>query len=198
MNKLTLTLAIAILTSATSMAQDFSNVRSGLLLGVYANASYDGMRVTGTIPGYSAVGRLYAGDVLVRATTDGVTVYDLKSHWAMENAKSAIGPNRPAAIEIFRPGQGYLYAWVEFSPLSGPAMTYSMQGGRSSAPAAKGKAIFKMESEKSGARQLFSRSPRTSGRISTPTPPRTTQRPPATRPQPIHGDRSAAKLFGGR
>lgn len=189
MNKLALTFAIAILTSATTMAQDFSNVRSGLLLGVYANASYDGMRVTGTIPGYSAVGRLFAGDVLVRATTDGVTVHELRSHFAMENAKSAIGPNRPAAIEIYRPGQGYLYAWVEFSPLSAPTAVYSTQSGRKSAPAATGnRAIFKMETEKSGARQLFQRSSRKPATINV--------RPSVTPSRPVAGNRDAAKLFG--
>lgn len=196
MNKLTLTLAIAVLTSATSMAQDFSNVRSGLLLGVYANASYDGMRVTGTIPGYSAVGRLYPGDVLVRATTDGVNVYELRSHWAMENAKSAIGPNRPAAIEIYRPGQGYLYAWVEFSPLSAPTAVYSTRSGQASAPAAKGKAIFKMENEKSGARQLFNRSPRKPSGLNA--PPRTSNPPRTSTQRPIQGNQSAANLFRGR
>lgn len=189
MNKFTLTLAIAILTSATSMAQDFGNVRSGLLLGVYANANHDGMRVTGTIPGYSAVGRLFPGDVLVRATTDGVVVHELRSHYAMENAKSAIGPNRPAAIEIYRPGQGYLYAWVEFSPLSAPTVLYTTQGGRRPAPAKSGnKAIFKMETEKSGARQLFQRSARK----------QIQQRIPsqvAPKKQQI-GSRDAAKLFG--
>ncbi|MEP3478704.1 MAG: hypothetical protein ABJZ55_05610 [Fuerstiella sp.] len=194
MNKFTLALAITILTSANSMAQDFSTVRSGLLLGVYANASYDGMRVTGTIPGYSAVGRLFPGDVLVRATTDGVVVHELRSHYAMENAKSAIGPHRPAAIEIYRPGQGYLYAWVEFSPLSAPTVTYSRQSGQRSAPAASGnKAIFKMESEKQGARQLFQRTPRKPAQLNT--RPRTTQ-PRKLPGNPAPGQRDAAKLFG--
>lgn len=189
MNKFTLTLAITILTSATSMAQDFGNVRSGLLLGVYANANHDGMRVTGTIPGYSAVGRLFPGDVLVRATTDGVVVHELRSHYAMENAKSAIGPNRPAAIEIYRPGQGYLYAWVEFSPLSAPTALYTTQGGKRSVAGKSGnKAIFKMETEKSGARQLFQRSSRKpSQKQFQPKP------TPQKRPQ---GNRDAAKLFG--
>lgn len=196
MNKFTLTLAIMILTSASSMAQDFSNVRSGLLLGVYANASYDGMRVTGTIPGYSAVGRLFPGDVLVRATTDGVRVHELQSHFAMENAKSAIGPNRPAAIEIYRPGQGYLYAWVEFSPLSSPTAVYSSRGGQRSAPS--NKAIFKMETEKQGARQLFQHSPRKpsqSNSHSQATPPRKVPSSPI-HGKPAPGNRDAAKLFG--
>lgn len=188
MKNIILTLAISALTSATCIGQDFSNVRSGLLLGVYANASYDGMRVTGTIPGYSAVGRLFPGDVLVRATTDGFNIYELRSHWAMENAKSAIGPHRPAAIEIYRPGQGYLYAWVEFSPISAPAAVYSTRSGAPAAPAAKGKAIFKMESEKGGARQMFQKS-RTQGsqnqRLST---------PPSSRPR-TQGNGSAKSLF---
>jgi len=159
------------------------------LLGVYANANHDGMRVTGTIPGYSAVGRLFPGDVLVRATTDGVIVHELRSHFAMENAKSAIGPNRPAAIEIYRPGQGYLYAWVEFSPLSAPTALYTPQGGQRMAPAKSGnKAIFKMETEKSGARQLFQRSSRK--------PAQSSVRPPTTPRRPAVGNRDAAKLFG--
>lgn len=189
MNKFTLTLAVAILTSASSMAQDFGNVRSGLLLGVYANASYEGMRVTGTIPGYSAVGKLFPGDVLVQATTDGVQIHRLTSHYALENAKMAIGPNRPAAIEIYRPGQGYIYAWVEFSPLYGPALTYTTKSGRRvTKPATNNKAIFKMEKEKPGARQLFRRSSRKPGG--------TTVRPNPTRPRRPTGRQDAARLFG--
>ncbi|MCA9029136.1 MAG: hypothetical protein KDA86_28450, partial [Planctomycetaceae bacterium] len=33
---------------------------SGMLLGVYARSTHEGLMITGTIPGYSAEGRLFA------------------------------------------------------------------------------------------------------------------------------------------
>ena len=41
---------------------------SGMLLGVYAFSNWQGLRITGTIPGYSAHGKLYKNDVLLRAS----------------------------------------------------------------------------------------------------------------------------------
>ncbi|TWT49871.1 hypothetical protein KOR42_38230 [Thalassoglobus neptunius] len=122
--------------------------QSGLLLGVYVQAVNQGMYVTSTIPGYSAVGRLHPGDILMRATADGQVIYNLRSLRELEMAKSAIGPNREAAIEFFRPGYGVQYAWVEFTPLMGPAAV-------SSSGVKQYGAQFKLESEKPGARNMF-------------------------------------------
>lgn len=94
---------------------------SGMLLGVYARTSHEGLKITSTIPGYSAEGRLFAGDILLKATAEGMPTFVLRSHQDMENAKSQIGPFREAAIEFFRPGAGTMYAWVTFMPIGGGA-----------------------------------------------------------------------------
>lgn len=127
---------------------------SGMLLGVYAFENWQGLRVTDTIPGYSAHGRLFANDVLLQATTDGVNIYCIKTMDEIEWAKDQIGPNTPAAIEFFRPGVGTMYAWVEFQPIGGGVMAYS-QGGVAMMVQPKMKAKFFLESEKPGAKLLF-------------------------------------------
>ncbi|MEZ6130318.1 MAG: hypothetical protein R3C59_16665 [Planctomycetaceae bacterium] len=182
---LTLT-ALAAITAQTVNAQDFSNVRSGLLLGVYASPGNGGMRVSGLIPGYSAQGRLFPGDVLMRAAVDEYHVYSLRSQYEMENAKIAIGPNREAGVEIWRPGVGLIYAWVEFTPISGPTAAYTVSGSQPQ----KARAQFRMESEKPGARRLFQKSA-SDGNFSGRHPSLPT---PVT---PGHSStRSASKLFG--
>lgn len=123
-----------------------ANPPSGLLLGIYAYENWQGLRVTATMPGYSADGRLYSGDVLLRATTDGFNMYNIGTHWGIENAKDAIGPYTPAAIEFWRPGVGLQYAWVEFMPVGGGVQAYMKK---------QMKAEFKLESEKPGAKALF-------------------------------------------
>ncbi len=92
---------------------------SGMLLGVYAQTTQGGLTITDTIPGYSAAGRLFAGDILLQATAAGMPTFSIRSHQDMENAKSQIGPFREAAIEFFRPGVGNQYAWVTFKPIGG-------------------------------------------------------------------------------
>lgn len=92
---------------------------SGMLLGVYANTTPEGLKIVGTIPGYSAEGRLFAGDILTQATASGMPVFSIRSHSEMEYAKSQIGPFREAAVEFFRPGVGLMYAWVTFKPIGG-------------------------------------------------------------------------------
>ena len=158
-----LLLTVSSVFSTSAVAADFSGVTSGLLLGVYASPGQGGMRVNSTIPGYSAQGRLFPGDVLLRATMDGWTMYNLRSHHEMENAKMAIGPGREAAVEIWRPGHGMIYAWVEFTPLySAHAIAYSSAPGVPQPRMqnkARGKASFRMETEKPGARQLFLKKP---------------------------------------
>lgn len=178
--------SLVALTAQAASAADFSNVRSGLLLGIYATPSHGGMRVSDTIPGYSAHGRLYPGDILMRAAIEDGPVYSLRTHYEMENAKIAIGSGREAGVEIWRPGYGMIYAWVEFTPIYGPAAAYSVSGGQKTQP--RSKALFKMESEKPGARHLFQNSSSSGFRSSSrPTPQTGTPRQSPSR--------SAASLF---
>ena len=155
MTRFTLALAAMIsLCSVSAQATDFSNVTSGLLLGVYASPSGGGMQVSSTIPGYSAQGRLYSGDILLRTTVDGFQMYNLRTQYEMERAKMAIGGGQQAALEIYRPGVGLIYAWVEFTPIYGPTAAYSVHSSQAQPRA---QATFRMEHEKPGARQMFQR-----------------------------------------
>ena len=149
MKTLIATLAL-VFTGSFANAQ-YNNVSSGLLLGVYCQPCSNGMKVTSTIPGYTAEGRLFPGDILKRATIDGYNIYNLRSHYEMERSKTAIGANREAAMEIYRPGQGLIYVWVQFTPLYGPAAT-SATGHKQYG------AQFKTEREKPGARAMFQKS----------------------------------------
>ena len=135
----------------TSIAQAAPS--SGLLLGIYAYSNSQGLKVTGTIPGYSAQGRLWKGDVLLRVTTDGFNMYPVRNHWQIEFAKDQIGPNQQAALEIYRPGFGYEYLWVEFIPVGGgPVAAYGVQ------PKTQMKARIFTEQEKPGAAAMFKKS----------------------------------------
>lgn len=135
--------------SVASIAQAAPS--SGMLLGIYAFPNYQGLRVTGTIHGYSADGRLFPGDVLKRVTADGFNVYPTRNIWQIEHAKDMIGPNQMASLEIFRPGVGITYLWVEFQPVGG-AVAYSVNGQ----PQPKQyKAKIFTEKEKPGAALLF-------------------------------------------
>ncbi|APZ93897.1 hypothetical protein [Fuerstiella marisgermanici] len=190
--KTTVATTLLALTATVSVAQDYSNVTSGMLLGIYGNETQQGMRVTSTIPGYSAVGRLQPGDVLQRATVDGNTMYYLRSHYEMECTKMAIGANRDAAIEIYRPGYGLIYAWVQFTPLSGPAAATTASGKKQYG------ASFKLESEKPGARSMFRRSNSGGGSRPKFSNSKVKVSPPShTGPRP-GGNSGAAKLFGNR
>ncbi|MFN9719627.1 MAG: hypothetical protein ACK58L_13085 [Planctomycetota bacterium] len=190
MRRIILTALLALtLTTTCAFATDFRNVRSGLLLGIYAAPNAGGMQVTGIIPGYSAEGRLFSGDILRRTTVDGLTIYSLRSTYEIENAKSAIGPNRMAAVEIERPGIGLIYAWVEFTPIVAPA--YSAHA----ATPVQSKAMFQMESERPGARAMFQRNMEPQ-----PAPVQPGFGEPGDRPAPqpfVPGsDQSAENLFG--
>jgi peptidoglycan hydrolase-like protein with peptidoglycan-binding domain len=139
------TAAIMICTTA-SMAQ---NVPSGMLLGVYAFENFRGLRVTGTIPGYSAQGRLFPGDTLLQVS-DGTSVYSARSRFEFEMAKDRIGPNRWAALEVWRPQAGLIYFWVQFTPIGGgPAITSQ---GIAAAPQQM-KAEIRTEAERPAGRQ---------------------------------------------
>lgn len=117
---------------------------SGMLLGVYAFPNWQGLRVTDTIPGYSAHGILSRNDVLLRAT-DGSSIYSIRNTHEIEFAKDRIGPNVPAAIEVFRPGVGLMYLWVEFQPVGGVAAHMAPQY----------QAEFQTEAQKPGAKAMF-------------------------------------------
>jgi hypothetical protein len=148
--------ALAIASAATA-AQ--AAPASGMLLGVYAFENFRGLRITGTIPGYSAEGRLFAGDVLLQATTDGSAIYSIRTMREFEWAKDQIGPSTPAALEVWRPGVGKIYFWVEFLPVGGAAAVraYAYESEAGDAPPApvQMKAQFKTEAERPGARALF-------------------------------------------
>jgi hypothetical protein len=140
------------------------------------------MKISSLIPGYTAEGRLYPGDINKRATVDGNTIYSTRSHYELENAKRAIGPNRDAALEIYRPNQGLIYVWVQFTPLYGPAAAAAPAGTKAYG------AQYKTEKEKPGARNLFRKK---SGGLKKPG--FTSGRPQPSKPKSTNG---AARLFG--
>lgn len=193
MKRLTLTVLaiLVLLTGKTALAQP--TPPSGMLLGIYAFPTWKGLRVTNTIPGYSAEGRLYRHDVLRRVTADGVAMYRTRNLWQLEHAKERIGPYRPAALEVFRPGHGLIYLWVEFRPVGG-------------GPAARGvparmEAKIMTESERPGARALFQAGQQNlpTGHLNRPGPgvidPLHPRPIPQPAPQPPSGSANAASLF---
>ena len=140
--------------AAASLAQ--AAPPSGMLLGVYAFENFRGLRIVDTIPGYSAEGRLFPGDVLMQATTDGSQLFCIRTLAEFEEAKDAIGPNTPAAIEVFRPNVGKTYFWVEFAPAGGGAGVHAYStDGTAAAMQPRMKAQFRTEAERPGARALF-------------------------------------------
>ncbi len=163
-----LTTAVVLSSVATASADP----SSGMLLGIYAFPNAHGLRVTSTMPEYSAHGKLFPHDVLTRVTADGVNLYPTRSFGQFEFAKDRIGPNTPAALEVFRPGEGYIYLWVEFIPVGGQIGVATVE------------ARVMTEQQKPGAANLFRQ-----GRNN---PPR-----PGNPPKPNRGSLGgAADLFG--
>jgi hypothetical protein len=74
-----------------------------MLLGIYTMPGQGGMQVTGLIPGYSAEGRLFRGDVLLRVAVSEHEVYRVRSLSERENAKTVIGPQPPLLAVTVRP-----------------------------------------------------------------------------------------------
>ena len=109
-----LTLASLLMSAMTVQAQA---PPSGMLLGINGFENYRGLRVTSTIPGYSAEGRIFAGDVLTRVS-DGNQTFSARTFHSFEMAKDIIGPNRWASLELLRPGFGPVYLWVQFTPVN--------------------------------------------------------------------------------
>jgi hypothetical protein len=176
-------LAAVALTAAPALAQP--QPPSGMLLGVYAFENWQGLRLTGTIPGYSAHGRLFANDVLLRVS-DGINVYPVGTHYEIESAKDQVGPYTQAALEYYRPGVGTMYAWVTFMPVGGAVQSYaaaprelSTTGGPVEAAPRQMKAEFKTEAEKPGARAFFFKGGGATGK----TPP-VINSPPSVEPTP--------------
>jgi hypothetical protein len=183
--------AAALLVSFAAPRAQAQTPASGMLLGVYVFENQYGLRVTGTIPGYSAEGRLFPGDVLMQATTDGQTMYSIRTRQEIEWAKDQIGPYTPAAIEVWRPSQGMMYFWVTFQPVDvGPAAAAMARNG---APRQM-KAQFQTETEKPGAKAMFQTRKGGNQQVS---PPQTQQpklpAPPQGFPKPGPG----VKLPGG-
>lgn len=170
-------LAFACFAASQSFAQE-----SGLLLGIYAYRSPSGLRVTGTIPGYSAQGRLFRNDVLLRVTAGG-PIYSVRSHHQIEFAKDQIGPFTPAALEIWRPHVGRVYLWVEFTPIGG---IHAYSEGQP----VKMKAKIMTEQEKPGAARLFQKAEQ-GGMVPGPAP----QPQPFPQPQPQPNPHDPSSLF---
>lgn len=146
-------LTAVVVASAITSASAQPTPSSGMLLGIYAFPNQMGLRVTSTMPGYSAHGTLFPNDVLTRVTADGINIFETRSLAHFEYAKDQIGPNRQAALEVFRPGQGYIHLWVEFIPVGGGA------GVAASKSAVK--AQMWSPQQKPGAERLFQRGPKT-------------------------------------
>ena len=85
-----------------------------LLLGAYLEDIEGGLQVKSTLPGSPASQVLKPGDVLRRVSVLGQPTRKLDTLHQFEYAKQEIGPNRQAALEIVRPGQGTDYVWVTF------------------------------------------------------------------------------------
>ncbi len=100
---------------------------SGMLLGIYGFENWRGLRVTSTIPGYSADGRLFPNDVLTQVA-DGNLIYSARRRASFEAAKDQVGPYKWVALEVFRPNVGLIYFWVQFTPVGGNTPTPHMQG----------------------------------------------------------------------
>lgn len=155
----------AIVTAAilfTATIATAQSTPSGMLLGVYAFENFRGLRVTGTIPGYSAQGRLFRGDTLLRVS-DGNSIFSARSRYAFEMATDQIGPNRWAALEVWRPGAGTIYFWVQFTPVGGGPVAASAPG----APPRQMRAEIRTDTERpagrTSARSLFRRGSQAGG-----------------------------------
>jgi hypothetical protein len=182
-------LAVLAMISSSVPSAHAIQTPSGMLLGVRAFATYKGLRIQSLIPGYSAEGVLFVNDVLLRAS-DGTNIYSIKNHPEIEFAKEQIGPNRMAALELWRPGVGVVYVWVEFRPIGGAP-----------AAAAMSKAVYASEQERPGAKTFFhggnaagQRVPPTQQPMPRPMP----QPKPQPMPYPGHGGGGNPADFFGR
>lgn len=176
-------LAFATSTATNATAQDFGNVKSGLLLGIYTSPSQGGMRVNDLIPGYSAEQVLQPGDLLLRVAVSENEVYRLRSRYELENAKMAIGADRQAAVEIWRPQVGLIYAFVEFTPIYGPAAAAAM-----AAPSGSKAAMFKLDIS-GQARGMFKQQNNSNNNNGT------FPRPSQPQPQPKQNPNDASRFF---
>ncbi|QDV39466.1 hypothetical protein [Tautonia plasticadhaerens] len=79
-------------------------------------AAAGGLRVNYTQPGYPAHGLLLPGDVL-HGGWDGYQYAPLLTMADIEAFKARIGPNRYGALQVYRPGVGYTYFWLRFTPV---------------------------------------------------------------------------------
>jgi hypothetical protein len=144
--------------AGTSAAQPFHDPfvghnPGGTMLGIYAVESPHGLRVVGTVDGFSAHGRLLPNDILMRATADNLPIFSINTHERMEYAKMMIGANRIAGIEFFRPGVGNMYAWMTFElNCTTPHATLL---GITPGAGTTFEAEFVLESERPGAQELF-------------------------------------------
>lgn len=101
--------------SIDAAAQTSGVPSSTSLIGVNAQQSPQGLVVKSLISNSAAVGHLRRGDVLRFLSADGHPVYSIQSFNDIAKAKSAIGKDAPATLEIMRNGQPK-YFTITFSP----------------------------------------------------------------------------------
>jgi hypothetical protein len=123
--KTTLVFGIALAFSGAAETANAQVPASGLQLGASVTPfvgpapgqgplAAGGLRVNFTIPGSSAYGVLLPGDVL-HGGWDGTRYVPLLTLADLEVFKARVGPARYAALQVYRPGVGYDYVWVNFT-----------------------------------------------------------------------------------
>lgn len=83
-----------------------------LLLGVYLTDVEAGLQVERTVAGSPASNALREGDIIRRISAMGQPVRILNTINQLEYAKQAIGPDRQAVLEVYRPGEGTQFIFV--------------------------------------------------------------------------------------
>lgn len=88
---------------------------SGLLIGVNVTPTTQGLYVQSVIPGTPAQGQLQPGDILRFLTAPGHAIYSAQRINHIEQAKSKIGLNQPAYLEVLRNQQRHFFG-ISFVP----------------------------------------------------------------------------------
>lgn len=119
-------LGLLVTGSASALAQTPIRSIQTPLLGVNAQESAQGLVVRSVIPNGPAAGQLNPGDVLRYLTSDGHPVYSVQSFIHMKKAKTAIGMDVPAYLEVLRGDQRHFFSVVFQS--SGTVLVKDMIG----------------------------------------------------------------------
>lgn len=89
-----------------------------LILGAYFEDVEVGLKVTGTVSASPADKVLQPGDVVCRIAALGQPTRTIETLNQLEYAKRAIGPNRQAVLQVYRPGLGTQFVPVTFLPVN--------------------------------------------------------------------------------